>query len=342
MKHLIVILLITNLISFNLSAQNRPVKMGDSVKVFIDKSLALIQANSINKDKVDWQRLKKEVYEKADGASSYEDVVAIFPYIFEHIDDHHGALKYKDKSYYWKSNEPYLNKVVINAVKRYDTLVVKLLDKHTGYILLPGNNDFNGKNINKEAQAIRTAIAAVNTKQIRGWVLDLRLNTGGSMFQMLAGLSDLIGEGKIGSFVNQHGEKDGEWILKEGNIYLDRQQVSTLPATVLQKKVLIPLAVLISGRTASSGEVVAISTVGREHSVLIGENTGGYTTANEGFKVNSLAGLNLAVDYDADRNGKIYKKYISPDILIKDGDNFEDLNQDLKVKRALKWIKEQQ
>jgi len=342
MKHLIAILFTTIFFSFNLSAQDRLVKMADSVKVFIDRSLTLIQANSINKDKVDWQMLKKEVYQKADGANAYEDVLSIFPYIFEQIDDHHGALKYKDKSYYWKSNEPYLNKVVINAVKRYDTLVVKLLDKHTGYILLPGNSDFNGKNINKEAGAIRAAIAAVNTRKIRGWVLDLRLNTGGSMFQMLAGLSDLIGDGKIGSFVNQHGEKDGEWILKEGNIYLDQQQVSTLPATGPQKKELMPLAVLISGRTASSGEVVAISTIGRKHSILIGENTAGYTTANEGFKVNNLAGLNLAVDYDADRNGKVYKKYISPDVLINGGDNFEDINLDFKVKHALKWMKEQQ
>lgn len=342
MKHILAILFTIIFCTFNLSAQNRPVKMADSVKLFIDKSLELIQANSINKDKVDWPTLKKEVYQKADGANSYEDVLVIFPYIFERIDDHHGALKYRDQSYYWKSNEPYLNKAVINAVKRYDTLVVKLLDKHTGYILLPGNNDFNGKNINKEAQAIRAAIQAVNTKQIRGWILDLRLNTGGSMFQMLAGLSDLIGEGKIGSFVNQHGEKDGEWILKEGNIYLDNQQVSTLPATKPRKKELLPLAVLISGRTASSGEVVAISTVGRKRSILIGENTAGYTTANEGFKINSFAGLNLAVDYDADRNGEIYKKYISPDILINGGDNFETINQDLKVKRALQWIKKQQ
>ncbi|MCX2485813.1 S41 family peptidase [Pedobacter sp. MR2016-24] len=342
MKHLIIIFFTTILFSFNLSAQNRPVKMADSVKVFIDKSLALIQANSINRDKIDWQMLKKDVYDKADGADDYAAVAAIFPYIFEHIDDHHGVLKYKDKSYYWKSNEPYLNKVVINAIKRYDTLVVKLLDKHTGYILLPGNNDFSGKNINKEAQAIRRAIAAVNTRQIRGWVLDLRLNTGGSMFQMLAGLSELIGEGKIGSFVNQHGEEDGEWILKGGNIYLDQQQVSTLPSTGLQKNELIPLAVLISGRTASSGEVVAISTIGRKRSILIGENTAGYTTANEGFKINSLAGLNLAVDYDADRNGKIYKKYISPDVLINGEDNFEDINLDMKVNQALKWLKKQQ
>ena len=101
----------------------------------------------------------------------------------------------------------------------------------------------------------------------------------------------------------------------------------------------IPVAILISGNTASSGEMTAISFIGRKNSVIIGEQSGGYTTSNLGFKLNEYSGLNLAVDYAADRNGKIYPKYLEPDFKILNGDNFENLNDNLKIKKALIWLR---
>lgn len=225
---------------------------------------------------------------------------------------------------------------MIDAVALHPTVEVKTVAPHIGYILIPGNSDFNGKDINREAAVIRQSIESL--ANIKSWIIDLRLNTGGSMYQMLAGLASILGEGKIGSFVNQHGHNDGEWILKNGNVFIDNNQVSTLPPLTIGRK-LKPLVVLISGRTASSGEVVAISAVGRKNVILIGENSAGYTTANEGFEINTIAGLNLAVDYDADRNGKVYKDFVRPDVLVEGGDNFIDVTKDLKIIYAINWLK---
>jgi carboxyl-terminal processing protease len=336
MKILLPLFILLISLVIKLPAHAQP--MADSVKAFLDKSLTIIQTNAINKDSVNWESLKTQVYQKAAGAQTYEAVLPIYPFIFEQIGDHHGALKYKSKSYYWPMPSAYSNQVVKQAVKKYDSVKVQKLSKNIGYILLPGNNDFGAKRINEDALAIRKAISTVNSKNIKGWIIDLRVNTGGNMYQMLAGLGLLLGDGTLGGFVNQRNESQGEWIIKNGDIYIDTNRVSALATGKAIKAKQLPIAVLISGQTASSGEVVAISTVGRKNAVLIGENSAGYTTGNQGFEINKYAGLNLAVDFDKDRTGKVYRTYITPNIVINGGDDFENLNKDVKVKRAVEWI----
>ncbi len=312
--------------------------MPDSVKSFLDKSLDIVQANAINRDSINWPELRNRIYQKATGAKSIDDILPIYPYLFEQIGDHHGALKFKGKSYNWKHSAAYSNHTVIAAVKIYDTVIVKRLSGNIGYILLPGNDDFSSRRINSDAQKIRDAIAVIDDKNIKGWIVDLRINTGGNMYQMLAGLGNLLGDGKIGGFINQHQQEDGVWSIRNGNIFIDSSQVSSIANVKRGKSKLLPIAVLISGQTASSGEVVAISTIGRKAAILIGENSAGYTTGNQGFLINKDAGLNLAVSFEADRLGHIYKNDVSPVIAIQGGDDFENPDADRKVIAAKKWL----
>jgi carboxyl-terminal processing protease len=318
-------------------AQQTTTLFPDSVEKFLNTSLSIIKTNAINRDAVDWDYLSTEVFKRTRNATDYNSAASVFPFVFEYIKDHHGALKIGKKSWYWNKPFVYNNAAVKSAVKELPHVEGKMLGNKIAYIRIPGNNDFSGANINADAKVIRRKVDSLFAMKPKAWIVDLRLNTGGSMYQMLAGISPLLGDGKIGSFINQHGRNDGVWILRNGNIYLDSTQVSKIEP-VLKKK-LLPVAVLTSGLTASAGEVVAISFIGRDNSILIGENSAGYTTANEGFRINELAGLNLAVDYDADRNGKIYTDFVKPDILIEGGDNFKDLSVDRKVQRAVKWLK---
>ena len=156
---------------------------------------------------------------------------------------------------------------------------------------------------------------------------------------MMAGLSDLIGEGKTGGFLTPDKKPDGDWIVKKGIFYVDSVRVSTVGYAGYPIRKNIPIAVLIGSYTASSGEMTAIATIGRKSSVRIGEYSAGYTTSNLGFTLNGYSGLNLAVDYAADRNGKIYPKRLEPEVSILGGDNFESLKDDLKIKRAVSWLK---
>ena len=321
-------------------AQTKSSTIADSVKSYLDKSLSIIEQNSLNNSSIDWKKLREEVYLKASGAKKYEDILNIYPFIFQKIDDHHGSLKYKSKTYSW--NKPLQNEsnvAIKSATKKYLNVRSERIGKDIGYILIPGNNDFRGQHMDSIANAIKKAIAKVNEKHIKGWIIDLRVNTGGNMYPMIAGLSDLIGEGKVGGFLTPTYQPDGNWIIKQGTFYVDSVKVTAVKYDGYPINPNIPIAILISANTASSGEMTAISVIGRKNSIVIGEVSAGYTTSNLGFKLNEFSGLNLAVDYASDRNGNIYPRNIQPDILVLNGDNFENLNEDLKIKKAVSWLK---
>jgi len=333
---LIVIILFTPWIA---KAQNEKSLMADSVRTYLDSSLNIIRKHSLN-TKVNWNDLRSNVYSKAVGANRYEDILHLYPYIFEQIDDHHGSLKFRGKTYSWNKKvvNP-VNNTIATATKKYQSVHAENITKDIAYILIPGNTDFRGKQMDSIAKEIKNAISKINNQDIKGWVIDLRVNTGGNMYPMIAGLSDLIGEGKVGGFLTSTNEPDGAWIIKNGSFYVDSVKVSPIKYSGYPIKKDIPVALLISGNTASSGEMTAISFIGRRKSVIIGEQSGGYTTSNLGFKLNEYSGLNLAVDYAADRNGKIYPKYLIPDLKVLNGDDFENLNDDLKIKKALSWLR---
>ncbi|MDH6250807.1 carboxyl-terminal processing protease [Chryseobacterium sp. H1D6B] len=329
---------------FNLSqAQNQVNFKNDSVKNYIDKTFLLIHDNALNKDKINWSSLQAEIYEKTKDADHIADALPVYPYVFEKIEDHHGWLSYKKKNYRWNKNTQKLeNKAVNNAVKKYEKVYAVVLHKNIGYLRIPGNNDFGAKKMDSLTNNIVEEIDKINSNKIKGWIIDLRVNTGGNMYPMIAGISDIIGDNeKIGGFVNSNNQSEGEWFLKNGTIYIDANQVLNRRKLKIPIKKGLPAAVLISGYTASSGEMTAIAFVGRNKTRLFGEESGGYTTTNQGFEIDKNSGLNLAVGYAADRKGKVYNENVKPDIEIVGGDNFEDLAKDEKVRRSIKWIGEE-
>ncbi|UKB83138.1 S41 family peptidase [Chryseobacterium sp. MEBOG06] len=342
MKNKILIFFIVLSIFNLLNAQKQIVFKNDSVKQYLDKTLLLIHDNALNKNKIDWNALKVEAYEKTKDADHIQDALFIFPYLFEKIDDHHGWLTYNNKNYRWNKSRPkYTNETIKNAVKDNDKVYAALIDKNTGYIRIPGNNDFGAKKMDSIAENIVNEIDQINSNKIKGWIIDLRLNTGGNMYPMMAGISDLNGDQeKVGGFVTSDKKSEGEWILKNGTIYIDANQVLKRKKLKNSVKKQLPVAILISGYTASSGEMTAISFIGRKNTKVFGEESGGYTTTNQGFKIDENSGINLAVGYVVDRTGKVYVENIKPDVEITGGDNFKDLNKDKKIAVSAKWIKE--
>lgn len=161
------------------------------------------------------------------------------------------------------------------------------------------------------------------------------------MAPMLAGLAPLIGDGHLGGFVDKDGKPDQQWYLKQGNFYMDTMQVTTLQNRCPVRRTDKPIAVLLSGMTASSGEIVAISLRGRPATRSFGEPTYGATTANESYRISGSSYLTIAGMMETDRNSVTYKTSLTPDVLITGGDNFTNLAQDAKVMAALKWLKKQ-
>ncbi|TGE23677.1 hypothetical protein E5K00_00250 [Hymenobacter aquaticus] len=322
-------------------AQHNSYGITDSVKTYLDKSLDVFQTYALHRAEVDWPRLRETAYAKAAGATTYEALTPLYPFLFEQVQDHHGWYSFRGKKYGWsKPTPPYANAAVLDELKKKPGVRVRILNKNVGYLLIPGNSDFGMSNVTANAQAIRDSICRVQQgRRLKGWIVDLRLNDGGNMYPMLAGLGSLLGDGLLGGFVEPRGESSGQWIIRKGDMYVDTNRVTRVLDRCPSPKKNVPVAVLLSGRTASAGEVVAISFAGRPNARSFGEPSAGYTTANDGHKLPGGAGLTLAGTYEVDRNSRAYIDKVLPDVEIIGGDNFTTFADDQKIRAALRWLK---
>jgi carboxyl-terminal processing protease len=95
---------------------------------------------------------------------------------------------------------------------------------------------------------------------------------------------------------------------------------------------------LISPQAMSSGEILAISFIGRDKVRLLGEPTRGLTTGNKAIPLSDGAELVLTTDVVANRHSKIYEGSIIPDeVVATDWERF-GMDDDPVIMAALKWL----
>ncbi|MBX0289391.1 S41 family peptidase [Hymenobacter sp. HSC-4F20] len=322
--------------------QTTATPLPDSVQTFLDKSLTLLETYSLERGSVNWPQLRQAVYQKVQGAQSVRELLPVYPYVFEQLQDDHGWLTYKGKTYKWRNpaRTPYANAAVKEALAKKPGVLVKMLPGRIGYVQLPGINAGGSLQAMRDAaNVVQDSLCRINPDKAKAWIIDLRLNDGGAMAPMLAGIAPIIGDGYLGGFVDKDGKPDQQWYLKQGNFYLDTMRITTLQNRCPVRRTNQPVAVLLSGLTASSGEIVAISLKGRPNTRFFGEPTYGATTANESYQISGTAYLTIAGTQETDRNKVVYRPNVAPDVLIPGGDNFTDFRQDAKVAAALKWLK---
>ena len=97
------------------------------------------------------------------------------------------------------------------------------------------------------------------------------------------------------------------------------------------------VAVLTGPRTASSGEAVAISFIGRPRTRSFGLPTAGLSTANRTYPLPDSSLIVLTVSVEADRNGKRYGYKIDPNEVVTP----DSATGDVQLSRAVAWLKSQ-
>lgn len=310
----------------------------DSIKLFLDKSIALIESNSLNTENI--ASIKSVLYERSRNLTKIDEVAPLFDEVFKDLNDYHGSLKYKGKTYGWNKTSSYFNPYLKTKLKTETKVISQLINNNYAYIRIPGNNDFGFKKVDSIANDIVSKINLIDSKNIKGWIVDLRVNTGGNMYPIMLALKEFIGNDVIfGGFRNAQNKSTGNWEIRDNNLLIDETLLKRKSSLDYPKKALIPIVILISGYTASAGEMTAISFIGRSNVHLVGEPTANYTTAVQGFEIGKSASINLSTDYVIDRNHKIYRSSITPNFEIQNGDNFEDIRKDVKVRKALQLLK---
>ncbi len=218
----------------------------------------------------------------------------------------------------------------------YQNPVCQVVAGYYGYIRITGFVG-SGKIEQRFANAIQDGIKALDAARVRGWIVDLRINTGGNMWPMVDGLGPLLGSGDIGSFVSA--QSNDHWFYRDGAVGIGTVVIVKIAPIVLRQPWL-PIVVLIDEPTASSGESTAIAFSSMPNVVIMGGDSAGLSTGNSFERLPDGAVINLCEAADADRKGKVFGEKIHPDIRVRTDWSALGSARDPAIVRAIKSIDE--
>lgn len=314
----------------------------DSIRVFYDQLFKNLENGYLYKNEVNWKKVKAETNIKLANYNSFESSLGEIKSLFDQIKADHCNVYYKDRKYGGTTKS--ISSEVSEAWKtKYESkpdAEVKILEGDIGYILMPKIvfSVVDEKNIHEAAQPIYDAIAKIkNTKQLKGWIIDLRFNSGGNSTPMLLALYDFLGNNTIWSSVDLKGKKVSTANLDKG-VYYDNSISHGFINPVAPLLDHAKVALIIGPATASAGEIVALAFKERPNTLFIGEQSYGATTSNIQAKLPFDSFMALTTAIDADRNGKVFD-HVTPDITIIKQDNFENLLLDKKIEEAIRYLK---
>lgn len=218
----------------------------------------------------------------------------------------------------------------------------KRLEGNVGYLELP-RNSFDGEIPGQDLtyhQLAQQMIAEVDQRATCGWVVDLRRNTGGDQYPMMAAVGPIIGEGRMGSFSYGGGKKE-EYSYNRGRAEVEGDVIVRVESPYTLKAPLPSVAVLTSNLTNSAGESILVGFKGRPNSRVFGERSQGNVSANQVFPLSDGAALVISVAYLTDRTGTVYRDALEPDSTIPTNWSEFATPQDPVLVAARTWLQSQ-
>lgn len=295
---------------------------------YVQAAMDSILLHSLVRDSIEKELLLQEALMIAGPAQSFTECHLAINYMIDYLrnfGDTHSFFQTSEEVKNWEGQEGGEDEKI--EMPHYS------LENECGYMNIPGFHSGNKDLILAFADSIQNAIRILSDKKLKGWIVDLRENTGGNMEPMILGLGPLFSEEELGSLVDVNGDAE-TWKYKNGTYAWEDESLSSLPDPVKLKDQL-PIAVLTSQRTGSSGEIVVISFIGNAHTKSFGQATWGLITGNGSFDLPDGSRLMLASTIMADRNDVLYYGPIEPDFFIEVNSN------DDEIRLAIKWILEQ-
>jgi hypothetical protein len=291
-----------------------------AARAHLENLLDVMEANSINRNRITWAEFRTTVLA---AAPDPQDIGETFDAIYVAL----GLLGDNHSSYTGPANYPIT--IRNSRITCTAPLVPQAeVPQDIGYVRVAG---FSGAAAlaTSYARSVQLSIRNEDAAHPIAWIVDLRGNSGGNMWPMIAGLGPILGERILGYFIDPDGV-ESRWEYRGGLSILGglTMQAVTDPYTLASPEPKV--AVLTDGNVASSGEATAIAFKGRPNTRFFGAATCGLSTANEPFMVDG-ATLTLTVSTIADRNKVAYGDTLPPDEVIMD--NTELLN------RAISWIR---
>ena len=276
--------------------------LNENVREFLNDMMNVMQDNSINRNDIDWVQFRRRVLESADDAESIAEIDGALRVALQLLGDNHSFIRKVDGT------------SISGSVIRCEPVKIPdfIIPDDIGYVKVTSFTGTENLSTVSFAQEIQNQIRNADHQDISGWIIDLRGNTGGNMWPMLAGLGPMFSEDIQGYFVGPDGAQQ-TWGYSEGASRINGTPIVQLSAPYQLINANPKVAVLLDRAVASSGEAIAISFIGRENTRSFGIPTCGLSTGNASFSLRDGYSLFLTTVYMADRNENIYGVPILPD-----------------------------
>lgn len=307
--------------------------LSSEARTYLTVALDDMQRYALHRKTINWAILRQQAFQAANGANTPADTYLSISAALGALGDHHSFL------------------LTPQDTNQQHTADLTPDQEPTGYPLTPGTGYLSLPHFEASQQAayryIQLAQEVIRTTDqagMCGWIIDLRDNSGGNMWPMLAAVGPILGDGRVGSFVSPDGGKQ-TWIYHDGQAQDAGVTVIEMKNPYILKRPAPPVAVLTNQHTASSGEAIVVAFRARPSTRSFGEPTAGIPTANNVYRLRDGAELVLTVAADADRTGQTYEQAIVPDQIVPTDVSQEGIQKgtttDSGVQAALAWLHEQ-
>jgi carboxyl-terminal processing protease len=276
---------------------------------YLDAALALMREHSLRRAEIDWPALRAQALAHARGAATAAETHLAVRFAVRELGDRHSYLQSAAATRTLAaapvSNARTGSAPAAPSGRRFGEL---------GYLDIPGFAGGTPPQQVEFAETLKNAVQTVEATGICGWVVDLRRNTGGNLWPMLAGLGPLLGEGELAASIYPDGRRVPVWHRDGQAGFGDYTQLRV--RSPYRAAVALPVAVLLGPATASSAEVLAVAFRGRPGTRTFGAPTRGLSAGNRTFALADGASLVLTVAATSDSAGRVYLGPITPDEVV--------------------------
>lgn len=321
----------------------------------VTEALAAIRPIAYHRDRLDWLAIEARARVLAAEAHDQVDMLPVYQSLVWYLDDNHSMLSPSDALYEgWTArygdrrllpDSPRRRQAASAFKERRDPEAQEAVlpnGRIVGVVVVPAVNQTPDTESAPYGNRLYAAVAAVAPRSC-GYVVDVRGNTGGDVWPMITGLSDLVGDGLTFGTVETEGRIDAYAKLDQGRaVYtLDPEQPVMNRVenwTARPALATAPVAVLMDQATASSGEGVVLAFKGRPGARLFGETTYGVASSNTGVELSDGMELYITTGMMPDRNGAVYPQGIPADEPVATGPGDPNDPADAVEEAAMRWL----
>lgn len=294
-----------------------------SVSQLANAFLDTVQRHAYNGSLIKWDSVRPLFIEQTKTISDINGLAPHFMKILRQLKDGHSVLYFEKADRNQEAEQELFKKMagMTDAEAGFPPKVFRhfMTKEHYAYIRVPEVLYEQRKYVD----TIGVQLKELDVQRPKAWIIDLTDNNGGSIFPMIWHFASLIDVETTYALVDRDGVESEKVKTRQKDLNGHDLQMAKLfnleydqapPVDIKSKNV--PIVLLVSEFTSSSGEFFITHFKGQKNVTIMGQMTSGQTSANDQFAVGNNYMINLTTAVLKDRTEKIYEigEGIKPDI----------------------------